>query len=180
MKIKHALLFVIVFLSMILYTGCKRPTPHDFFIPDPNCGKMGFSGYQTHFNYGNGIFSSYATLASQKTITSISVGIRGSTQVYVMIYDGSTNGLIVSAGPVSVSQGWNKIPIADTVLPAGTYRLAVQVPYSTTKGIRMASGKGTMYLTGNSWGYVPPNLGGGSVVAYSGAWGMLMYATYCD
>lgn len=179
MKIKHALLLTIAVFFVVLYTGCRRSTPHDFYLPDASCGKMGFSGDQTNFWYGTGIYSTYATLASQKTITSISVGIRGSTQVFVMLYDAS-NYLITWTGPVSVSQGWNNIDIADSVLPAGVYRLAVQVSYSTTTGVRMASGEGTVYYLSNSWGYVPNPIGAGSVVDYSGAWGMLMYGNYCD
>jgi hypothetical protein len=176
MKIKYTLLLTAI-IAVVLYTGCRRTTPHDAFLPDPNCFKMGYyTKNYTNYHYGNCIFSSDATLlASSAVITSISANIKGSNTAIAMIYDGATGNLLAQSAQTHVTDGWNKIMIPATVLSAGTYRLAIMTVYDPDSGIRSTEGAGTRYLTGNSWPNVPSSLTGGTSANYL----LLMYGNYC-
>lgn len=176
MKTKYTLIAITLLVIVVLYSGCRRATPHDAYLPDPDCKKMGYySPNYTHYQGGNFIYSIYDTLSADKTIRLISANFSGYNEAVVMVYSDTTGELIVSSGPMEVSNGWNKFSIPATMLPAGDYRLAVQVRY-TSSGIRLESGAGTAYWNSNSWGNIPPSLGAGNFMDYA----MLIYAEYCD
>ena len=175
MKNKYTMLLVAAVLAAALCAGCRRPTPHDIFLPDPNCKKLGYdSGNYTSYYDLSYTYSMYATLDTTATITSISANFHGSTTAIAMIYDSSLN-LIVQSAPASVSDGWNKIPVQATALPPGTYRMAVAFAVYSGNGIRLESGKGTTYLTSYGYPTAYPNVSG----SLSANFGLLVYGNYC-
>jgi len=175
MKIKYSLLCLALFLAVFANTACRRPTPHDAFLPDPNCKKMGYdsSNYTAYYQLTY-TYSMNTTLNTQAVITSISANFHGSTTAIAMIYDSSLN-LIVQSAPTSVSDGWNKIPITATLLMPGSYRLAVAFVVSSGNGIRCELGMGTMYFSTYSYPVASYSLPSGLTANYA----MFIYGNYC-
>jgi hypothetical protein len=175
MKIKHILVILAAFFTVFSNAACRRVTPHDVFLPDPNCKKLGYySSNYTNYHYGYYIYSMDATLDTAATITSISADIKGSNTAIAAIYDNSLY-LIAQSAQTSVSDGWNKIEIPATMLQPGTYRLAIATINDSSSGIRSESGKGMRYATSYSFGSAPLSIDSSS----PGNYALLLYGNYC-
>lgn len=173
MKIKISAILLIAIFAAFFFTGCRRTTPHDAYIP---CKMLGyFSDLYDYYWYGNSIFYINVTLDTARTITSIRANISGSNTAIAAVYDGATNAKIVSSSQKSVSKGWNTFSIPPTMLAAGTYRLAVLMYNNSESGIRVEDSAGTMYRVGNVFPNVPLTLSGGT----SDNSMLLIYADYC-
>ena len=167
-------------ISAILMTGCKaRTTLFDPYIPTESCFDFGnYTADYDHYWYGTRIYYGVFSINRDKTITGISINVKGSDSAVVFLCD--QNGTVLSFSSPSgtnVSEGWNTIAITPVAITGGlSYELGVQLYYYTdnNEGIRMVAG-GSMYYVGNTWGNIPSSISGGTYYNSS----ILIYGNYC-
>jgi len=129
-----------------LATGCiDRKNPFEpFLVPTPSGACSGAGSFGTKYgelqeftmNPLNMYVCKYAITISV-TVSSITLklGNQMECDAAAAIYDSSGN-LIVRSEMIRIKQGWNRLQIAETTLPAGTYGLAVQT-YGSDSNVPM-------------------------------------------
>lgn len=182
MTVKSKIFAVILCAALIFIAGCKRTTLFDSYVPTESCYDFGnFSDNYDHYWWGTGIYYAAYTINRDKTITAISINVKGDDTAIVYLADGST-GRVLSYSDLSgtgVSEGWNTVNLLNSVaVTAGSsYILGVQViGYADSAGIRMKESAGDTYFMSNSWGNNPVTIYGGTYKNYS----LFIYGNYCQ